>query len=96
MTYAAAPAIATSWVGFNGSHIVLEKLPARFRPARIGGVAHEWAVDHYLRLGVRIERGVNGGGSAHGVDEADAVDRFALELAGEVDGVEVGRRLEGP
>jgi hypothetical protein len=41
--------------------------------------------DHYLRLRMNVERGVNGAGGAQRVHEADGVDRFALELAGEVD-----------
>ena len=34
---------------------------------------------------MNVERGVNSAGGAHGVNEADAVERLALELAGEVD-----------
>jgi len=36
---------------------------------------------------MNVEHSLNSAGGAHRVNEADGADRFALELAGEVDGM---------
>jgi hypothetical protein len=58
----------------GGFNVILSLKTARaLSSSAIGGAAHPWAVDHYLRLRMNVDRRVNSAGGAHRVHEADAV-----------------------
>src|SRR6202011_2284589 len=75
-------------------HVLLEKLLPCLDPARIGAVAHKRAVDHHFWFRMHIVRGIDSSRGTTRVDKADAMDRFALELTGKIDGVIVRRGLQ--
>src|SRR4051794_26452764 len=69
--------------------VLFPKAFARERPAHVGRMAHLRAVDHDLRVRMLVKRGIDRRRWADRVDKTDAVQRLALELAGEIHGVEI-------